>query len=195
MSLFEEQPIIVVGLGNPGFEYEDTRHNVGFMVVDEVSVRLNSLWKPGKGEYLLSRVVIDERNLVLVKPLTYMNNSGEAVLDVLERFPTPARNVLAIVDDLAFSLGTIRVRAKGSDGGHNGLRSLIYHLNSNEFPRIRCGIKREMMPPKRERGDFVLSPFEAHEKEVLEKMVKTAADAVVEFATSGIGRTMNKCNM
>jgi PTH1 family peptidyl-tRNA hydrolase len=192
---FEEQPIIAVGLGNPGFEYEDTRHNVGFMVVDEVSVRLNSLWKPGKGEYLFSRTVVDGRELVLVKPLTYMNNSGEAVLDVLERFPTTTRNLVAIVDDLALNIGTIRVRGKGSDGGHNGLRSMIYYLNSNEFPRIRCGIKREAMPPKRERADFVLSPFDDDEKEIVETMIKNAADAVEEFVRSGIERTMSKFNV
>ncbi len=195
MPHFEEQPIIAVGLGNPGFEYEDTRHNVGFMVVDEVSVRLNSLWKPGKGEYLFSRTVVDGRELVLVKPLMYMNNSGEAVLDVLERFPTPIWNIIAIVDDFALSVGTIRVRAKGSDGGHNGLRSMIYYLNANEFPRIRCGIKREAMPPKRERADFVLSPFDDDEKEIVETMIKNAADAVEEFVRSGIERTMSKFNV
>ncbi|MEK7250750.1 MAG: aminoacyl-tRNA hydrolase, partial [Bacteroidota bacterium] len=171
------------------------RHNVGFMVVDEVSVRLNSLWKPGKGEYLFSRTVVDGRELVLVKPLMYMNNSGEAVLDVLERFPTPIWNIIAIVDDFALSVGTIRVRAKGSDGGHNGLRSMIYYLNANEFPRIRCGIKREAMPPKRERADFVLSPFDDDEKEIVETMIKNAADAVEEFVRSGIERTMSKFNV
>ena len=116
----------MVGLGNPGREYEGTRHNIGFMVVDEVSSRLKCAWKPGKGDYEFSQKVFGKARVVLVKPLTFMNNSGEAVLGVLEQYPTPLRNVLAIVDDFTLSLGKIRVRTKGSDGGHNGLRSLIY---------------------------------------------------------------------
>ncbi|MDL1893299.1 aminoacyl-tRNA hydrolase [Sphingobacteriales bacterium CHB3] len=189
-----DNPVIVVGLGNPGFEYEDTRHNIGFMVVDEVSVRLGCMWKPGKGEYLFSQSTIEGKKIVLVKPLTYMNNSGSALIEVLERFPAPETNILAIVDDVAISLGIIRIRAKGSDGGHNGLRSLIYYLNSNEFPRIRCGIRNENMPSKDKMADFVLSPFEKDERNEVEKMVRTASDAVEEFVRSGIERTMNLYN-
>jgi PTH1 family peptidyl-tRNA hydrolase len=188
-------PIIVVGLGNPGFEYDETRHNLGFMVVDEVSVRLSSYWKPGKGEYLFSQSVLDGRKVVLVKPLTYMNNSGSAVVEVLERFPTSLHNVVVIVDDLALNIGTIRIRTRGSDGGHNGLRSMIYYLNSDEFPRMRCGIKQETMPPKRETANFVLSAFDDDEKAVVNEMIKRAADAVEEFVRSGIERTMNKFNV
>lgn len=194
MGSIENLPIIVVGLGNPGREYDGTRHNVGYMVVDELSGRLKSSWKPGKGEYLFSQKVDGDKTIVLVKPLMYMNNSGEAVLDVLEQFPTPFCNVLAIVDDFTLGIGKIRVRAKGNDGGHNGLRSLIYHLNSNEFPRVRCGIKREVMPPKSEMSDFVLSPFDGDEKKIVETMIKNAADAVEEFAQSGIKQAMNVFN-
>ncbi|MBX2990280.1 MAG: aminoacyl-tRNA hydrolase [Bacteroidetes bacterium] len=189
-----DESIIVVGLGNPGFEYEDTRHNVGFMVVEEVSVRLGSMWKPGKGEYLFTTAIVDGKQVVLVKPLTYMNNSGSAVVEVLERFPARIENVLVVVDDLALELGTIRIRAKGSDGGHNGLRSLIYYLNSNEFPRIRCGIQQKEKPPKRDVADFVLSPFESDRRDEVEMMIRNAADAVEEFFRSGIERTMNLYN-
>jgi len=181
--------IIVVGLGNPGFEYEETRHNVGFMVVDEVSVRWNVLWRPGKGEYLFCTKVVEGKNVVLVKPLTYMNNSGEALLEVMERFPAPVRNIVAVVDDIELPLGTIRVRRRGSDGGHNGLRSLIYHLNTDEFPRIRCGIRKEVKPPKHALADFVLSPFDAEEKGVVEEMIKNAAGKVEEFVRSSNGST------
>lgn len=194
MGSIENRPIIVVGLGNPGREYDGARHNIGFMVVDELSDRLKCLWKPGKGEYVFSQKAVGDTSMVLVKPLTYMNNSGEAVLDVLEQYSTPLRNVLAIVDDFTLSLGKIRVRAKGSDGGHNGLRSLIYHLNSNEFPRIRCGIKREVMPPKREMSDFVLSPFDGEEKKIVKQMIDDAADSVDEFVKSGIQQAMNVFN-
>ncbi len=190
----ENHPIIVVGLGNPGSEYKGTRHNIGFMVVDELSRRLKCSWKPGKSEYEFSQKIVADIRVVLVKPLTFMNNSGEAVLDVLEHYPTPLRKVIAIVDDFTLSLGRIRVRTKGSDGGHNGLRSLIYHLNSNDFPRIKCGIKREVMPPKSEMSDFVLSPFDEEEKKLAEKMIYDAADCVEEFVRSGIGHAMNVFN-
>lgn len=186
--------VIVIGLGNPGFEYEDTRHNIGFMVVEALSIRLDAIWKPGKGNYLIARTTLDGRMVILQKPLTYMNNSGEAVIDILERYPTPLQNVLAIVDDFAIPAGTIRVRAKGSDGGHNGLYSLIYHLNSDEFPRIRCGIKRDVVPLKRAMADFVLSPFEGDEKPAIEKMIVSAADAIEEFVCSGIDLTMTRFN-
>lgn len=194
MRSIESHLIIVVGLGNPGRAYEGTRHNIGYMVVDELSSRLKCSWKPGKGEFLFTQKVAGDTNVVLVKPMTYMNNSGEAVLDVLEQYPTPLPNILAIVDDFTLSLGKIRVRKKGSDGGHNGLRSLIYHLNSNEFPRIRCGIKREVMPPKSDMSDFVLSPFDGEEKKVVEKMMTDAADSVEEFVKSGIQQAMSVFN-
>lgn len=188
------ETFIVVGLGNPGFEYDETRHNVGFMVVEEISARLGCLWKPGKGEYLFARSTVDGKKLILVKPLTYMNNSGAAVIDVLEKFPAPPGNMIAIVDDFALELGRIRIRTRGSDGGHNGLRSIIYFLNSDEFPRIRCGIKGAAMPAKREMADFVLSPFEHDEKEAVERMIARAADAVEECVRSGIARAMNVYN-
>lgn len=188
------ETFIVVGLGNPGFEYEETRHNVGFMVVEEVSTRLGCMWKPGKGEYLFAQSSVGGKKLILVKPLTYMNNSGSAVVEVLERFPMPIANVLAVVDDVALDLGRIRIRTKGSDGGHNGLRSIIYFLNSDEFPRIRCGIRGAAMPAKRGMADFVLSPFEHDEKEAVERMIARAADAVEECARSGIARAMNVYN-
>ncbi len=123
-----------------------------------------------------------------------MNNSGEAVVDVLEKYPIPLQNVLVIADDFALDIGTVRVRAGGSEGGHNGLRSIIYFLNSDEVPRIRCGIKKETMPPKREMSDFVLSPFDDDERETAGTMISKAADALEDFARSGIERTMNVFN-
>ncbi|MBI5471113.1 MAG: aminoacyl-tRNA hydrolase [Ignavibacteriae bacterium] len=190
-----DSPLVIAGLGNPGFEYEQTRHNLGFMVVDKLCQSLRAWWRPGKGEYVLAVAEIDERTVLLVKPLTYMNNSGEAVRDVLERFDVPISNLLVVVDDLAIELGTLRVRAKGSDGGHNGLRSIIFDLNTHEFARIRCGIKQQNMPPKSETADFVLSPFDEIERESVVKMVETAAEAASEFVRSGIGRTMTKFNV
>jgi peptidyl-tRNA hydrolase, PTH1 family len=187
-------PLVVVGLGNPGAEYEGTRHNVGFQVIDELSGRLKKRLKPANGDYLFSLCRIDAKDLVLVKPLTYMNNSGQAVVGVLERFGVPVENLIVIADDFALPLGVIRIRAKGSDGGHNGLCSVIYQLNSNEFPRVRCGIQKDTMPGKSERVAFVLSAFEPGEIEAVNVMVVRAADAASEFVRAGIARTMNLFN-
>lgn len=184
----------MVGLGNPGAEYEGTRHNVGFQVIDELSRRVKSRLRPGDGDYLFSRCRIDGRTLVLVKPLTYMNNSGQAAVSVLERFGAPVENLMVIADDFALPLGMIRVRAKGSHGGHNGLYSIIYHLGSNEFPRIRCGIQKEPMPAKDARADFVLSGFEPGEIAIVNAMVGRAVDAALECARAGIVRAMNVFN-
>ncbi len=189
-----DSPITVVGLGNPGSEYMKTRHNIGFMVVETLSAQFKCVWRPGQGDYLISRAEMSGKSAVFVKPLTYMNNSGEAVRDVLERFLVPISNLIVVVDDFAFELGMIRVRSKGSDGGHNGLRSIIYELNTDEFARIRCGIKKPTMPGKSEMADFVLSPFDDDEREAVTEMVGTAAEAVKEFVRSGIGRTMTKFN-
>jgi PTH1 family peptidyl-tRNA hydrolase len=124
-----------------------------------------------------------------------MNNSGAAVSELLERYGARLDELLLIADDFALPLGTIRVRAKGSDGGHNGISSVIYHLNTNEFARIRCGIQQEIMPQKDRMAEFVLSPFEREEQVAVGVMIEHAADAVVSFATAGIARTMNKFNV
>lgn len=187
-------PILVVGLGNPGTEYECTRHNVGFRVIDELARRLKTPWKPGKGEYSFASRSVGGKDVVLGKPLTYMNNSGLAVSDLLERYHVGLQDMIVVVDDFALPLGTIRVRAGGSDGGHNGLSSIIYSLNTDGFSRIRCGIGQEAMPPKENMAEFVLSPFESEEMDRVEKMVARAADAALEFVESGIGQTMNRFN-
>ncbi len=194
MNDFHDRPILVVGLGNPGFEYEDTRHNIGFMVVDEVSARHRWMWHREDDNYLIARSQALHRDVLLVKPLTFMNNSGAATRRALEQYSIPLSHLLVVVDDFWLNLGTIRVRAKGSDGGHNGLRSIIEHLGTEEFARIRCGIRREPMPPKDEMAEFVLSPFDPEEKATVEGMIDTAADAVEEFVRSGIERTMNIFN-
>lgn len=187
-------PTVIVGLGNPGFEYEDTRHNVGFKVADVISAKLKQPFKPGRGEYLIAVGKFEGRGIVIVKPLTMMNNSGLAVLDVFERFKASFDSLVVVVDDFALPLGTLRLRQKGSDGGHNGLASLIYLLGTNEFGRIRCGIKREVMPPKSEMAAFVLSPFEREEKPAVGDMVVRAADAALEIVRSGFPRAMNLFN-
>jgi PTH1 family peptidyl-tRNA hydrolase len=189
------EPIIAVGLGNPGFQYETTRHNVGFMVVDALSTKLKCRWSPGRGEFLFSEATVQDTSLLLVKPLTYMNDSGIAVQDVLERYAVPISRLVVVLDDFWFDVGAVRVRTQGSDGGHNGLASIIYHLNSEEFARVRCGIRSVTMPPKNEMADFVLSPFTVDETEKVGAMISNAADAVMSFVLHGIEKTMNTFNV
>ena len=187
-------PLIVVGLGNPGSEYEETRHNIGFRVLDELSGRIRKHLRPGTYDCLWASSHVGDTELVLVKPLTYMNNSGIAVRDVLGHFSVSHEHLVVIVDDFALPLGALRIRTKGSDGGHNGLYSIIYHLGSDEFARIRCGIQRPVMPPKSMMADFVLSPFLPEERDAVNDMTRRAADAVLEIPGSGIARTMSRFN-
>lgn len=188
------EPIAVVGLGNPGTEYGQMRHNVGFQVLDTLSGRWKKGFKPGKGEYYFVRAAIGDREVILVKPLTFMNNSGEAVAEVIDRFSLPFSSLLVVADDFALPLGVLRLRPSGSDGGHNGLSSIIYQLQSDQFPRLRCGIGRAEMPPPSAMADFVLSAFEPEEQASVRSMVGRAADAVTHFVSAGIESAMNVFN-
>ncbi len=185
----------IVGLGNPGSEYENTRHNVGFSVLDELVRSLEVSWIEGKGNYLLSRSRYCDKEISLVKPLTYMNNSGLAVADLVERYQAALQDILIICDDYNLPLGRMRIRPKGSDGGHNGLYSIIYQLRTEEFPRLRCGIASENMPGGKEAmSDYVLSGFEADERPVMRRMIPRAAEAALFCAAEGIDRAMSRYN-
>lgn len=187
--------IIIAGLGNPGAEYENTRHNLGFQVIDELCGRLHRSLRAGHGDYLISWAQVGAKDVALIKPTAYVNNSGEAILDALQEFQVGPKDLLIICDDFALPLGAVRIKPKGSDGGHNGLYSIIYHLRSDEFPRLRCGIKKEVMPPKEEMAGFVLSAFDADEEPKVNDMIMRAAEAVMEFVNEGIARAMNRFNM
>lgn len=184
----------MVGLGNPGSKYRETRHNVGFMVLEELCTRWRCALREGRGEYYSGTVHRDEREIVLLAPTTYMNNSGIAVRQAMEVFTVGLDQCLVIADDLALPLGTLRLRRAGSDGGHNGLSSVVYHLESDAFPRLRCGIGSPAMPAGEETAAFVLSPFEPGEREAAAAMVRRAADAVESFVQTGIEKTMNVFN-
>lgn len=188
------EPAVIVGLGNPGDEYSETRHNVGFMVLEYLRARCGGRRRAGKGEFYEARCLIDGRNVLLIWPTTYMNNSGLALQEVLEAHPLPLENALIVYDDFALPLGTLRMRPNGSDGGHNGLGSIIYQIQTEEIPRLRCGIGRAEMPPKAAMADFVLSPFEKDEEQQLRDMIVRASDAIVSFTTEGIARAMTQCN-
>lgn len=185
----------LIGLGNPGLEYDGTRHNVGFRVMDAVSEVVHARLSSGGGEYLIAKTNVRERHTLLVKPLTYMNNSGRAVADLIGKYKIALENILVICDDFQLPLGTLRLRPKGSDGGHNGLYSIIYHVQSEQFPRLRCGIASRTMPKKKsEMAQFVLSVFDKDEESMVKEMVNRARDAALTFITEGINMAMNKFN-
>jgi peptidyl-tRNA hydrolase, PTH1 family len=185
----------IVGLGNPGTEYDGTRHNIGFDVIDALCERLGTKLFAGRGEYLISFTTYQGRKVGLVKPTTYMNNSGVAVVDLVSRFKALPENILVLCDDFQLPLGTIKLRQRGNDGGHNGLYSIIYHLKEQSFPRLRCGIEGKNIPRKKnEKAQYVLSLFEPSEKNIVEEMVAKARNASLTFITEGISVAMNKFN-
>jgi PTH1 family peptidyl-tRNA hydrolase len=182
---------IVVGLGNPGRQYEQTRHNVGWMVLDRMADRAG--WS-GRVKARDAAAVIrgrhEDLDLVLVKPTTYMNLSGEAVRKVLARERAPLSDLLVVVDDFALPLGRLRLRGEGSAGGHNGLRSIIAELGTQRFARLRVGIGD---PGSRAR-DHVLSRFRPDEQPIVEEVLDAAADAVTDWAREGTDRAASRWN-
>ncbi len=186
--------VVVVGLGNPGVRYRETRHNVGFLVLDELCARWKCSLREGRGDYFSAVVLRGEQRVILVAPTTFMNNSGTAVKDVLETHGVGLEACLIVADDFALPLGTLRLRKEGSDGGHNGLASVIYHLESEVFPRLRCGIGSPALLPGQETASFVLSTFEEGERETAAAMIRRAADAVESVVQNGIDRTMTVFN-
>ncbi len=188
--------LALIGLGNPGAEYAETRHNTGFMVVDLLSAGRRMKYAGGTGEYLYSPLRVDEAEALLVKPMTYMNNSGLAVRRVVEELGIEPSEVLVIVDDFQLPIGSLRIRLAGSDGGHNGLRSIIEHLGTESFPRMRCGIGGTSMPPEKSRmAEYVLSPFDRQEEPVVRQLVERAAEAARMAVTDGIGHALQRCNI
>lgn len=185
----------IIGLGNPGSEYEGTRHNVGFRVIDALCERLNTKLFAGRGEYFISFTTYQGKKVGLVKPITYMNNSGLAIVDLMERFKAIPENILVVCDDFEIPLGTLRLRQRGSDGGHNGLFSIIHHIQMQNFPRLRCGIGGVTLPRRKtDKTQYVLSTFEENEKPVVDDMITRSRNASLTFLSEGIVATMNKYN-
>ncbi|HEX3704576.1 MAG TPA: aminoacyl-tRNA hydrolase [Vicinamibacterales bacterium] len=181
----------IVGLGNPGEKYSGTRHNVGFAVVDEIARRAAVTFETAPAEALIARWRRPEEGVVLVKPLTFMNNSGQAIGELTRYFKIDIADVLVIVDEVQLPLGRIRARARGSAGGHNGLKSAIAHLG-DQFARLRLGVGRG--DDRRNMADHVLSRFDTDEAVEVERMIARAADAADTFITSGIEAMMNGYN-
>ena len=184
---------LIVGLGNPGERYKNTRHNLGYRVIDLLAEKNKKDFKPGKGEFLFCEIEIKEEIIYLTKPLTFMNSSGMAVVEVLDNFDLGIENLFVVCDDVNLPLGKIRIREKGTDGGHKGLRSIIYQLNSIDFARLRMGIGDT--PQEVDLEEFVLEDFKEKEKEKVDQMVETATLAVENTLANGIEDSMNRFNV
>jgi len=185
---------LIVGLGNPGREYRDTRHNVGFMVVDEIAKRhdLAMAMAPSQVPDAFIAKKFGGDPLLIAKPLTFMNRSGEAVAALTRYYGIELDDLLVVVDEVALPFGRLRARARGSAGGHNGLKSCIERLGTTEFPRLRLGVGRG--DARRDLADHVLSKFEPDEQAGLGEFIARAADAAEMFAVEGIATVMNTYN-
>jgi PTH1 family peptidyl-tRNA hydrolase len=181
----------IVGLGNPGAQYKGTRHNVGFAVVDELARRAAVDFESAPAEALMARWRRSDEPVILVKPLTFMNLSGQAVGELARYFKIEPADMLVIVDEAQLPLGKLRARARGSAGGHNGLKSVIAHLG-DEFGRLRLGVGRG--DARRDLADHVLTRFDKDEVAEVDRMIARAAEAADTFITSGIAAVMNQYN-
>jgi len=184
---------LIVGLGNPGERYKNTRHNLGYRVVDFLAEKNKKNFKPGKGEFLFCEIQIEEEIIYLTKPLAFMNSSGVAVVEILDNFNLGIDNLFVVCDDVNLPLGKIWIREIGTDGGHKGLRSIIYQLNSIDFARVRMGIGEA--PEKVDLEEFVLEDFKDEEKEKVDQMVEKAAQAVENTWVNGIEDSMSRFNV
>lgn len=183
---------IIAGLGNPTKEYEGTRHNAGFMVLDALADKLNTDISEKKHKALCGRGVISGEKVILLKPQTFMNSSGESLRAAADYYKVDPENILVVYDDISLAPGNLRIRAKGSAGGHNGIKSIIAHLGTQEFPRVRVGVGEK--PPRMDLADYVLGRFSQGEKKIMEEAILEAADAVCEIVTVGVDQAMNDHN-
>jgi PTH1 family peptidyl-tRNA hydrolase len=182
---------LIIGLGNPGFKYTDTRHNIGFKVLDELAKERGASFETEKlGD--IARFRFKGRTFVLLKPNTFMNLSGKAVNYWLQKEKIELHNSLCITDDLNLDFGAIRIKAKGSAGGHNGLKSIIEVLGRQDFPRLRFGVAANFSKGKQ--VDYVLGEWNKEENRFLPELIDKSARAAISFGAAGIGNTMNQFN-
>jgi len=184
---------VLCGLGNPGERYHSTRHNLGFRLADYIAGRYGGKWSHSDPRFAAAAARAAGRDILLVKPQTYMNLSGEALAALDEQGRVSTRLLLVLCDDTALPTGQIRLRRGGSDGGHNGLKSVIYHLNTEKFPRLRLGCGP--VPEGTDPADYVLAPFREEEAGTVDKMIRSAAKCVETWLRDGIEAAMNRFNV
>jgi len=184
---------LLVCLGNPGDKYENTRHNAGYMVADEIADRKNIPIQKLKYKALTNTTELGGQKVLVMKPVTYMNLSGEAVRQAADFYKIPAERILVVSDDTALAVGKLRIRKGGSAGGHNGLKSIIQQLGSDQFPRLRLGVG-EKPHPDYDLADWVLGHFTGQDKKDMDASVSRAADAVECILAQGLDRAMNRYN-
>lgn len=183
--------MMIVGLGNPGLQYDGTRHNIGFAAMDKLCEKYGAKCDRMKFKAYTGDAVIEGKRVLLLKPQTYMNNSGDAVGEAARFYKIPSENILVMFDDISLDVGVIRLRRKGSAGGHNGIKDIIAVLGSETFPRIKIGVG-EKPHPDFDLKDFVLSKFAKEEAEAVERSLDNTVKAVAELLKSGIDSAMNK---
>ena len=184
---------LIVGLGNPDKKYENTRHNCGWMAIDHLADKLGCKVNKIKFKSFVGECRINNKRAMLMKPTTYMNNSGQAVVEAMNFYKLPPENVIVIFDDISLDVGKMRIRQKGSDGGQKGMRSIIYLSGKDTFPRIKIGIGAKPNPDW-DLADWVLSRFSKDEGKLLEEMFDNAADAIALMVDGKIDRAMNLYN-
>lgn len=183
---------LIVGLGNPENEYANTRHNMGFDAINHLSRKLNINVNKEKFKGIYGDTILNGEKVILLKPQTYMNLSGESIIQFKQFYKIPPENIIVIYDDIDVDVGKIKIRKKGGPGSHNGMKSVVKELKSEDFPRIRVGIGKPMF--KEMMIGYVLEKLNWNEREILEESTKLAANAVYDIITSGIDKAMNMYN-
>ncbi len=183
---------IIAGLGNPTKEYDKTRHNVGFGVIDALADQYGIDVSERKHKALCGKGVIEGQRVLLIKPQTFMNLSGESLRAAMDYYKVTPQEMIVVYDDISLDPGQLRIRLKGSAGGHNGIKNIIAHLGTQEFPRVKVGVGAK--PPRMDLKDYVLSRFSQGERELMDQAFREAADAVVMMMTEGADRAMNHFN-
>ncbi|MBN2259379.1 MAG: aminoacyl-tRNA hydrolase [Clostridiales bacterium] len=182
---------LIVGLGNPGKKYEMTRHNIGFIVLDYMAMKYKTPISKVKYKSYFCEIRVGNEKVILLKPQTYMNLSGEAVLSAVNYYGIELENVMVVHDDIDVEFGKIRIRKQGSGGTHNGMKNILFHLQSDKFPRLRFGVGKAI---DRALVDYVLERFPKEDWDELREVVVKAEEAIEEFILNGIDASMNKYN-
>ncbi|ELC8443515.1 aminoacyl-tRNA hydrolase [Clostridium perfringens] len=182
--------ILIVGLGNPGKQYEQTRHNIGFDVIDYMANKYNIDVNREKFKGLCGEGFIENKKVILLKPLTYMNLSGESIRELANFYKLENDEIIVVYDDISLDIGKLRIREKGSAGGHNGIKSIIQNLGGDEFPRVKVGVGQ----PKDNLVNHVLGKFSKEDREHVEKVIPVVSDAIAEIVKNDAKESMNKFN-